>query len=220
MSLWVLALAGGIVGLDGTSFPQIMISRPVVAGALMGWVLGVPAEGAALGAIFELFHLGILPIGASRYPEAGTAIVASVWAYAASGADPGTGFLMAIAFGLFWERLTGASVVLLRRWNSTILTLGEPRATPGSIQGRHLLALAADFGRSALVSVVGGLAGASLVAILVPYWPSDGDVAEGMLHIAGVAVAAGALTIFGGWRERWRLVLAGVSAGVLLLAVT
>jgi len=220
MNPWVLALAGGIAGLDATSFPQIMISRPVVAGALMGWVLGVPVEGAALGAIFELFHLGILPIGASRYPEAGTAIVAAVWAYAESGADPGTGFLIAIAFGLLWERVTGASVVLLRRWNSTILTLGDPAATPRSIQARHMLAIAGDFGRGAVVSVIGGLAGASLVAALYPYWPSDGAVAEGLLHIAGVAVAAGALTIFGGWRERWRLVLAGVSAGVLLLAVT
>lgn len=32
MNWFLLALLGGFVGLDGTSFPQAMFSRPIVAG--------------------------------------------------------------------------------------------------------------------------------------------------------------------------------------------
>ncbi len=219
MNLWVLAFAGGVAGLDGTSFPQVMLSRPVVAGALMGWLLGIPVEGALLGAVLELFHLGILPIGATPYPEAGTAMVAAVWAYAVSGTTHGAGLLLAIAFALFWERVAGASVVLMRRWNSWILTAGQPPATPAAVESRHLIATGTDFLRAGVLALTGGVIGGAAIAELHPFWPWGGDAAEGVLHVAGVGVAAGALAIFGGWRERWRLVLVGVSVGVLFLAV-
>ncbi|MCI0433497.1 MAG: PTS sugar transporter subunit IIC [Gemmatimonadetes bacterium] len=220
MSPWVLFLAGGIVGLDATSLPQIMISRPIVAGALMGWLLGIPVEGAAIGAIYELFHLGILPIGAARYPEPGTAMLAAVWAYAASHASPGSGFLMAIAFALVWERVTGASVVLLRRWNGIVLMRGNPPPTPGAVQARHGAAIAGDFVRGGITALAGGFIGAAVIGALEPFWPFDPGFAAGVLSLASLACAAGALSIFGGWRERWRYVLAGVGAGVLLLVVT
>jgi len=42
-----------------------MISRPLVAGTLLGLTLGAPYEGLALGAGLELFFLGAVNIGAS-----------------------------------------------------------------------------------------------------------------------------------------------------------
>ena len=38
-----------------------MISRPLVAGALTGWLLGDPVTGLEVGAMLELFHLAGMP---------------------------------------------------------------------------------------------------------------------------------------------------------------
>ena len=80
-----LAIIGGIVGLDATSFPQAMLSRPLVAGALAGLVFHRPLEGMLIGAVIEIFDLSNLPIGAARYPDSGTATVAGVGAFGMAG---------------------------------------------------------------------------------------------------------------------------------------
>ncbi|MFW6331444.1 MAG: PTS sugar transporter subunit IIC, partial [Gemmatimonadota bacterium] len=127
MTEWLaVALLGALVGLDTTSFAQIMISRPVVAGALAGAVFGRPVEGVMLGFLLEAFALVTLPIGASRYPESGTAAVAATAALmgTVAGPDPGT-LVLALAFALGWERLAGETVVLLRRVNGRLLPRGS-----------------------------------------------------------------------------------------------
>src|SRR4051812_47625043 len=70
-----LALLGGILGLDVVSFPQAMISRPLVAATLGGALIGQSASGLLVGAALELIALETLPFGASRYPEWGSASV-------------------------------------------------------------------------------------------------------------------------------------------------
>ena len=77
----MIALIGGMVGLDATSFPQAMISRPLVAASLTGMLLGHPVAGIALGAVLETFALVVLPVGAARYPETGTAAVSAAAAF-------------------------------------------------------------------------------------------------------------------------------------------
>ena len=54
MELALVALLGGVLALDGTSVGQFMLSRPVVAGALTGWMLGDPALGLLIGTLLEL----------------------------------------------------------------------------------------------------------------------------------------------------------------------
>ena len=68
-----IALLGGLFGLDVVSFPQAMISRPLVAATLGGAFIGNAALGLLLGAALELIALETLPFGASRYPEWGSA---------------------------------------------------------------------------------------------------------------------------------------------------
>lgn len=72
-----LGLLGGMVAVDTASFLQIMISRPLVAGFLTGWLLGDLPTGCMIGAILELLYLRVLPLGASKYPDAGLATVVS-----------------------------------------------------------------------------------------------------------------------------------------------
>jgi PTS system mannose-specific IIC component len=76
--LEVLAVVavGTLVGLDLVSVPQMMFSRPLVAGLLGGLVVGQPLPGLAIGALLELFALDTLPIGAARNPDWGPGAVA------------------------------------------------------------------------------------------------------------------------------------------------
>jgi len=68
-----LALLGGLLGLDVVSFPQAMVSRPIVASTLAGTFIGHPESGLLIGIVLELIALDTLPFGASRYPEWGSA---------------------------------------------------------------------------------------------------------------------------------------------------
>lgn len=58
-----------LTGLDRVAFVQIMISRPLVAGPLTGWVLGDPLTGLEVGMLLELLWLGRLPVGAAIPPD-------------------------------------------------------------------------------------------------------------------------------------------------------
>lgn len=73
--LMPLAALGAVLGLDVVSFPQAMISRPIVASTLAGAMLGQPVRGLIMGVALEFFALESMPFGASRYPEWGSAAV-------------------------------------------------------------------------------------------------------------------------------------------------
>src|SRR5690606_15616708 len=97
-TVWLLLL-GGWMAVDGTSVGQIMVSRPLVAATLAGWVVGDPLAGLTAGVLLELFHLAVLPVGAARYPEGGPASVLAGSLYALSESVPGA-LLVTVAFAL------------------------------------------------------------------------------------------------------------------------
>ena len=58
-----------LLGLDRTAFLQCMVSRPLVAAPLTGWLLGVPLAGFEVGMLLELLWLGRLPVGSVIPPD-------------------------------------------------------------------------------------------------------------------------------------------------------
>ncbi len=58
-----------LLGLDRVAFLQCMVSRPLVAAPLTGWLLGVPLAGLEVGMLLELLWLGRLPVGAFIPPD-------------------------------------------------------------------------------------------------------------------------------------------------------
>ncbi len=67
---YLLASAVAMVtGLDRVALVQVMISRPLVAGPLAGWVLGQPLVGLEVGMLLELLWLGRIPVGAAIPPD-------------------------------------------------------------------------------------------------------------------------------------------------------
>lgn len=220
MSWPLLGLIGGLVGVDATSFPQVMISRPIVAGTLAGWALGDPAAGALLGALHELFNLAVLPVGAARYPEPGTATVAAT-AGLLMAPNPAawTAVLVALVFALAWERLAGRSVILFRRGIEHLLFDGGPGRAAG-LERRHLLAIVLDFVRAGAVTLIGAAAAAVIVGALAARIALPDYGVQAGIAIAAGAALGGTLGIFGGWSERRTSLLIGALAGCGLLLLT
>lgn len=217
MSWLAVGLLGGFVGLDGTSFPQVMISRPLVAGALTGALFGRPAEGVIIGFIMEAYSLIILPIGAVRYPESGTATVAATAAYlgaTAPGLAAGS-MVLALAFGLLWERLAGETVVMLRRSNGRLMTRAGG-VSARALERRHLAAMTVDFVRGGVVTTSGALIGYGVLSVLDGYWGLGSELTLGVLAALVAAMVGTALPLFGGVAARRVALASGLAAGVLL----
>ena len=211
--LW-LSLLGGWVATDSTSFGQFMVSRPIVAATLAGWIVGDPISGATLGVVLEAFHLNVLPVGAARYPEAGPAAVVAGAAYGIAGATPGA-LLIAVAFALVWEWVAGQSVHRLRHVN--VRFAASRVEDTASLQRRHLTAAGLDFLRGVLLFAGGYALLTAVLALLTPYWGLDDRITALITGGMLVGLLAGSFRLMGG-RTTWFAV--GLAGGAVFLLAT
>ena len=214
MNVVLLSLLGGVLAADGTSVGQFMVSRPLVAGVLAGWLLGDPMSGLWVGGILELLLLSDLPVGGARFPEGGPATVAAV---AASTAAPWPGGLaLGVLCGLLMGQVGGRTLGLLRHLNGHL----APDPTKGMVTDRrvvasHLAGIAMDLFRGVLLTAAGVLAGGAFVAWAGRAWPLDLANSVALLLLAA-SVPSGTLAGgFGGLRRTRGLLAVGVAAGLL-----
>ncbi len=64
INVFSFAFVMGLLSLDTTAVGQFMVSRPIVVGPLVGWMLGDVGLGLAVGALVELIWISDLPVGA------------------------------------------------------------------------------------------------------------------------------------------------------------
>jgi mannose/fructose/N-acetylgalactosamine-specific phosphotransferase system component IIC len=217
-----LMVWGTLLGLDLVSLPQMMISRPLVAGAVAGWIVGDPAFGISTGLVLELFALESLAIGAARYPDYGAATVGAVVAGAGHPTIQALG--IAVTIGLVLAGLGGLTLMWLRHANSrsvrrraASLQVGDPVA----VYALQFGGLGRDLTRSLILAVL-----AILVGWEAHIWVPRLDPAASMLSFVviggGLAGAvSGAIKTAGrGGRLRWLAVggLVGSLAVVVLWA--
>lgn len=213
MELLTLAALGGLLALDATSVGQVMVSRPLVAGTLAGWVLGAPGLGFALGAVLEIYLLVSFPVGGSRFPEGAPATVVAV-ATAASAPLAGAEAL-GLALGLVWGQLGGVSISWLRTLNARIMPGPDTPVPARRVVAAHLAAIGLDFLRGALVTVSGVVAGRVLAGALAATWPLDSMATRGLLLLGGMVSLGILVRSFGGLRRRGGLLAAGAAGGLL-----
>ena len=218
MEWFALALLGGMIGLDATSFPQAMLSRPLVAASLTGMILGQPLAGIAVGAVLETFALVVLPVGAARYPETGTAAVSAAAAFSMLAPASAGGLLLALAFGMYWERVAGASVILARRWNESMVA-SRTHMSAERLERLHLTAISIDFLRGAGIATAGALLGGFLLRLIAPFWGMGTSTTLALIGVCAAAMLGAVLPLFGGWKERWIGFVVGIACGILLLLV-
>ncbi|HEY5939832.1 MAG TPA: PTS sugar transporter subunit IIC [Gemmatimonadales bacterium] len=215
----LLLVWGTVVGLDLVSVPQAMISRPLVAGTVAGWLIGDVEAGLRIGVVFELFALDVLPVGAVRSPDYGPATVAAVALGAGAPWELSLG--LSTALGLVMALLGGWSLQIVRRWNARAIQRRAAALAAGESSAIRRLqygALLRDAGRG-LILTLGGIVAASVIKDQVRL---DRQTAVALTLVAiGAALAAavnGAVRS-SGRKARLKWLLAGAGAGVLLAAL-
>ncbi|MEO7218751.1 MAG: PTS sugar transporter subunit IIC [Gemmatimonadaceae bacterium] len=216
-----VSLLGAVAGLDMVSFPQIMLSRPLVSATIAGAFVGHPAAGLLIGAVLELIALETLPFGASRYAEWGTAgvvggVVMAAQPSGSAGALP-VAMFVALATAVFSSR----SMVWVRTWNARQakrLRDEVDAGSPTAIDSLQLRGLTMDLVRGFVVTFVALLVLFPLSHKIVAVWGVDAVHSRAVVTALAATVAAGAI-----WtlthraaRAGWLFVL-GLGAGTALL---
>ena len=212
----LLVVWGTLVALDLVSVPQAMISRPLVVGAVAGWLAGDVEAGLRVGVLLELFALDVLPIGAVRYPDYGPATV--VGTALAAGAPWELGLGLSAGVALVLAVVGGWSLLAVRRWNARAIQRRAAALAAGESRAIRMLqygGLFRDAARGALLTIAG-----LLVAWAVARWVMlDRQTAVGLTLIAigsGLSAAAAGAVRSAGRGARLKWLAAGVGAGALL----
>jgi PTS system mannose-specific IIC component len=211
-----LLLWGTLVGLDLVSVPQAMISRPLVAGTVAGWLVGDVHTGLRIGVLFELFALDVLPVGAVRYPDYGPATVAAVALGAESPWQLGLG--VSAALGLVLGVLGGWSLQFVRRWNARAIQRRSASLAAGESSAIRRLqygGLLRDAGRGFILTLLG----VGIAILVKEHVRVDEQTYLALSLVAiGSALAAAANGAFrsAGRGARMRWLAAGAGVGVLL----
>ncbi len=212
---WLLVTAlGALVGLDGISWPQVMLSRPIASGTLGGLLFGDPAAGFLAGALLEVLAARHPPFGAARYPETGPAGLVAGSGYALTD-EAGLLALVAVTVIGWTIGWIGSHSIHLQRTLSGRL-VGDPgifAGRPEEVARRHRLAMRIDAARAALIT------GATFVPTVlfarladsVPPGPA-GPLLTASLLAAGVGGLAGAgARVLGGRATGWSAFAAGAA---------
>lgn len=193
--LMLLSALGGVLGLDTVSFPQAMLSRPIVGATLAGALLGDAAAGLLAGAALELFAVETLPFGASRYPEWGSAGVVGGSLFATAGGFSAGRLTTAVLAALAVAWVGGWSMVQVRKLNARWARARHGAVAQGTrrtVIGLQVAGLAADLGRG-LVVTAGALAVLpALQVAALGSWESDAAISRAVVVGAAGAVSLGA----------------------------
>lgn len=199
----LLSLLGGILSIDRV-WAQFMISRPIVAAPLAGFMLGDPYTGLQAGALLELFWIDRLPIGTIVPPN--DFLVAFLVASASILAGQNLGHVSRelIAFSVLLFIPCGYAA---QRVDSFIVKSNDAlydgalqdakRADIGGIFRKHLSGLAKHFLAYLALIMVSLFCGVNLLLYIFPLLPMAVVNALSLIFIALplLGVAAGLNTI-------------------------
>jgi len=223
LDLLPVALLGAVLGMDVVTFPQAMISRPIVAATLAGAFIGNAPAGLIMGAVLELLALEMLPFGASRYPEWGSASVVGGALYASQPTNAAGALAASLFAALVTALLSGKSMVWLRRLNASFATRERDELQSGSrsaVTGLQLFGLSGDLLRGFLVTYVAMLVFHPLITAIVATWATDARYSRAAVVAIVAAVSLGAVwKIFHSIPRARLLFVAGLAVGAAVVAM-
>jgi PTS system mannose-specific IIC component len=214
-----------LLGLDRTAALQIMISRPLVAGPLVGLILGNVMTGLTVGMLLELLWLCRMPVGASiPHDDTQTTVSATTLAIALSGTvGPGVGLtLCALLVSLPLGKIGQVVERTVRSRNQRLPQAALHALQQGdlpAVERLHLLGLG-NFALGALTTyLVIVLIGRWLIVTGSPYFLDLLTRQAGWIKLAlilvGVATLLQALNV----RRAYALFFSGFLLTFLLLEV-
>lgn len=164
MTAFVLGAAlTALLRLDAVSVAQVMVSRPVVTGPLVGAVVGQPELGMLFGFAVELVLLDAMPMG-GVIPPSGTFAAGSAALLCAGPFELGPGLALAagLALGWAWPPVERA----LRERRTAAYARAESGEPIGPLLGR---AVALEFAAGAAF-VAAGCAAVGAAAFALNAW--------------------------------------------------
>jgi mannose/fructose/N-acetylgalactosamine-specific phosphotransferase system component IIC len=220
----ILALLGGVLGLDTVSFPQAMLSRPIVGATIAGAFMGDAMAGLLIGATLELFAVDTLPFGASRYPEWGSASVIGGAFFAKAMTFDAGSLTTSVLAALTVAWVGGWSMVQVRKLNAWWARGRHDAVASGSRQtviGLQVAGLVADLFRGIMLTAIGLAALHPLQLAALRSWGTDAPFSRAMVVGAAGAVSLGAAyKLFHAVPGfRWEFLL-GLAGGVGLVVLT
>lgn len=216
-----LAMLGALLGLDVVSFPQVMISRPIVAATVAGAFIGNPPAGLLIGVVLEMIALDTLPFGAARYPEWGSAGVVGGALFASQPSGMPGALPASVLAALLTASISGWSMVALRRLIASRLEKVRDQIEEGSrdaLMSFHLSGMSMDLLRAALVTTFAMLIFHPLVKAIVAVWGSESASSRAVVVVVVAIVAGAALwKVFHSVRYVLWFLLAGLLVWTILL---
>jgi fructoselysine and glucoselysine-specific PTS system IID component len=168
-----------------------LLSRPLVLGPLVGWVLGDLHQGVVIGASLELIFMGNIKVGAAIPPDVVTGGVLGTAFAILSGKGAAIALALAIPISILAEMLLSALFVFRSGFNK----LFQRYASEGDYHKVSTLHVVSGFLKPALMALVGFLslrlgAGAMKTFLdLIPAWVNTGlQVAGNLLPALGFAL--------------------------------
>jgi mannose/fructose/N-acetylgalactosamine-specific phosphotransferase system component IIC len=216
-----IVMLGGILGLDVVSFPQAMVSRPLVAATLSGALVGEAGSGLLIGAALELIALETLPFGAAKYPEWGSAATVGGALFAAHPSHPAGAMTMAVIASIATGWIGAWTMYQLRKLNAYGAHRhrgGLDAGARGTVIGLQLTGLSLDLLRGMLLTGVMYFAFRPITTAITTVWDMDGMISRSLVVGVAASVAMGAA-----WKlfhsvpwARWTF-LGGLLIGLLVL---
>ena len=228
-TLWIVALVGGLVAMDTTAGPQVMVSQPIVACPILGALLGELQIGLLFGTVLELIWVGTVPAGASRFFDSNMGAVAAtgaaIWAMHRCGVPRPNAVLFSLwsvlPIGLLGSQMT----VGVRKLNGRLIRGADAAAQSGrsfQVSLWHGCGAGLSFMRGVCLALGGTVLGGLVVSALDRflslarqggYTPSEG-LTVALTGLIGLGGAVG-LKLFGS-RPLIPYLAIGVGIGMLV----
>jgi mannose/fructose/N-acetylgalactosamine-specific phosphotransferase system component IIC len=173
-----VCLLGALISLDTVAVFQILISQPIVACSLIGWLSNDPMTGIHIGLMMQLVWISTLPVGAVTFPDGNLgAIVAAIIAVNSVEVLPGFRslvILISIILGLLMSFVGAHALNTVRTGNVYILNqlLNKVDSFKINYVGRAISwALFVNYLVLFVIILVSSLIGISLIEVILSYKP-------------------------------------------------
>ncbi|HID38787.1 MAG TPA: hypothetical protein EYP36_04640 [Calditrichaeota bacterium] len=140
--LW-LSLAGAALMMDTTATFQILVSQPIVACTVIGYLAGDPSMGLHIGLLLQLLWLSDLPVGATLIPAGNYAsIVSAAVAVELNKYFPEKHYLIVLSiviYALILSYLGAKMTKVNRNWNTYFFNKAVQHVESGNTRAITLI---------------------------------------------------------------------------------
>ncbi len=206
--------------MDTTAAFQVLISHPLVSGAVVGLLLGNLPLGFAVGIILELVWLSEFPVGAAPFSEGniGATVAAAIAIIVAERTGrPVLSESLALLVGVFVSMIGGRLVILLRRANGRLYQsiLDNKKLTVKMVERYHFSGIALSFlSGMCLTALSVVFFGVLILPAIVSYLPASVDDFLAPVRTAFLGIGCGVLVYLFLSRKNWWLMVVGAAIGI------